>query len=340
VDGLACTDGTRQVRVPPDVRPVNLTPHAAVLDTIVIRHGTTTDDSPELSAVSIARGEGFARVDDEATEVSREWLNAGSRLISLTWLRRSSRITGLPGPQSGRQYVVSRITALAARSRQDLALPFGEVRDAAGGIGATGGLATFRARRLPSIGGWRRTAREPASRKALGSQWFTGAIFAFAMVLLSGSLGLVPGVIGNADKDGWARDGQPWTSWLTVFGAAGLVALALAMWTRRGKILDDRGNAYIVEEQTISWQHEQKASEFTAMRDQSADVLQVAGPGAPGGRGQARAEMAPLYAALGSRLGQRKATWPQRMYALFFAGDRLVVPGLRLGTESVPAERT
>jgi hypothetical protein len=42
---------------------------------------------------------------------------------------------------------------------------------------------------------------------------------------------------------------------------------------------------------------------------------------------------------LGIQLGQRSATWPQRLYPVHFTGERLVVPDLDLGRGSVPPER-
>jgi hypothetical protein len=42
---------------------------------------------------------------------------------------------------------------------------------------------------------------------------------------------------------------------------------------------------------------------------------------------------------LGIQLGQRSATWPQRVYPVHYTGEYLTVPGLDLGRGSVPAER-
>jgi len=46
-----------------------------------------------------------------------------------------------------------------------------------------------------------------------------------------------------------------------------------------------------------------------------------------------------LAVGVGIQLGQRARTWPRRMYPVNFSGGRLVVPDLRLGADSVPAER-
>ena len=42
---------------------------------------------------------------------------------------------------------------------------------------------------------------------------------------------------------------------------------------------------------------------------------------------------------LGIQLGQRSATWPQRLYPVYYTGEHLVVPDLTLGRDSVPAQR-
>ena len=47
----------------------------------------------------------------------------------------------------------------------------------------------------------------------------------------------------------------------------------------------------------------------------------------------------------GVQLGQRSwdrtpsQQWPQQVYPIFHAGDRLVVPDLQLGAETVPSQR-
>jgi hypothetical protein len=46
-----------------------------------------------------------------------------------------------------------------------------------------------------------------------------------------------------------------------------------------------------------------------------------------------------LPVGLGIQLGLRASKWPKHVYPVHFAGGRLVVPNLRLGATSVPAER-
>jgi hypothetical protein len=46
-----------------------------------------------------------------------------------------------------------------------------------------------------------------------------------------------------------------------------------------------------------------------------------------------------LAVGLGIQLGQRANAWPRHMYPVFYAHQRLVVPQLLLGAESVPTER-
>ena len=47
-----------------------------------------------------------------------------------------------------------------------------------------------------------------------------------------------------------------------------------------------------------------------------------------------------LAVGLGVQLGQRPHNWPWRMYPAFFDQGQLVIPGLQLGAESVPPQRT
>jgi hypothetical protein len=47
-----------------------------------------------------------------------------------------------------------------------------------------------------------------------------------------------------------------------------------------------------------------------------------------------------LTIGLGIQLGQRRHEWPMHAYPVYYAGRRLTVPDLRLGADSVPAERT
>jgi hypothetical protein len=233
--------------------------------------------------VAIAPDGRVARVaDDSAVLGEEEWLNAGGGLIRHVRLRRSRRVTGLPPAEPGVRYLVSRVTALAAWGRADLVFPFGEVREG-GRIVAVRGVASFRVRR--DVAAWlrdRRAARrERRSRQEQSRQWLTAVMFAAATALLSGALGLLPGALDNARKNGWAGGGQAWTAWLTVvFGVvgAGLLVWAAVRWRRLGTLLEDRGTAYVIEEQQIAWQHEEKASVLALIEREFASVLRVPGP--------------------------------------------------------------
>jgi hypothetical protein len=233
--------------------------------------------------VSISPDGRFARVDDERARLSQGWLNTGGGLVRLTRMRRSSRVAGLPAPRPGTRYVVPRVTALAARGRGDLVFPFDELRDADGRVVGARGLAAFRrglagAERYRD---WRAAVQERRARRRLTKQWLTGVLFAAATALLSGAIGLFPGAVDNARRFGWGAGGQLWTAWLTVgFGAAGAALLIVAAWRwrRRGAMLDDRGTAYVIEEQAIGWQHEEKASVLADIGAQFASVLRVPGP--------------------------------------------------------------
>lgn len=73
----------------------------------------------------------------------RGWLGTATDLVQLTTLRRSRRMTSLPEPQPGTTYVVSRLTAHAARHRRDLVFPLAEVRGGHGRvIGVRGWVPT------------------------------------------------------------------------------------------------------------------------------------------------------------------------------------------------------
>jgi hypothetical protein len=266
---------------------VNLTEHQVVLDAF---EQAAAGEDPGATPPSVVRlpPEGRpARVRDDRARLSQRWLNTGTGLVRLTRLRRSSDLVDLPPPKPGARYVVSRITALAARRRGDLVFPFGEHRDPAGRITRVSGLATFR----PGWAlrhwyrDWRTAACGRRARKPLGSQALTGVLFAMATALLSGALALLPGAADNAQQNGWAGGGQFWASWLTVcFGVAGLAVLGAAAWRwrRRAVIVDERGTAYVIEEQAIAWRHEEKESVLTAIGKGFASTLRVPGPDALG----------------------------------------------------------
>ena len=288
--------------LPPVEQLVNLTEHEIALKTLDPAGADDEQASAMPSAVRLPPEGRFARVEDHQAALSQERLNTGVALVSLTRLRRSGKLADLPPPRPGARYVVSRITASAASRRGDLVFPFGEIRDSAGRVTAARGLASFRpawalAERFRD---WRVAASDRRTRKPLGRQWLTGVMFVVATALLSGALSLLPGAADNARQHGWDGGGQFWASWLTVgFGAAGLVVLSVAAWRwyRRGQILDERGTAYVIEEQAIAWRHEEKASVLAAIGAGFAATLRVPGAEALGENWnwQADADSAPLW---------------------------------------------
>ena len=281
---------------------MNLTEHEIVLESQIPSGAGDQWGSPQPSTVCLRPEGRLARVDDDGPRLGEAWLNAGSDLVRLTRMRRSRQVTGLPAARPGTRYVVPRLTALAARHRGDLVFPFREVRDTSGRVVRTRGLASFRRGRAVAdrYRDWRAAARDRRSRSPLNKLWLTGVLFASATALLSGALGLLPGVVDGWDQHGWAGGGQVWTSWLTgVFGGVGLVVLVWAAWRwrRRGLILDGRGTAYVIEEQAITWRHEEKASVLAIIGKEFASMLRVPGPEALGGswRWQAGADGAPQW---------------------------------------------
>jgi hypothetical protein len=268
--------------VPRAERLVNLTEHDVAVEAMRPPKAGDGWGSPGSTMLTIAPDGRVARVADDDALLDEGWLNADGGLIRHARLRRSRRVAGLPPAEMGVRYLVPRLTALAAWSRTDLVFPFREVREG-GRIVAVRGLASFRARR--DLAAWlrdRRAARrDRRSRQMQGRQWVTAVMFASATALLSGALGLLPGALDNASKKGWAGGGQGWTAWLTVvFGAvgAGLLVWAAVRWRRLGTLLEDRGTAYVIEEQQIAWQHEEKASVLALIGREFASVLRVPGP--------------------------------------------------------------
>jgi hypothetical protein len=268
------------VGLPPAERLVNLTAHGVVLVSqqppfwLAGQAGTAP-------LVHVPADGGFARVDDDAVRLGERLLNTTSGLISLTRLRRGGRLVDLPAPEPGIRYVVSRLTALAARGRDDLVFPFGEIREADGRITGARGLGSFGISGSPwrRLGEWRAAAREGRASRPLSRPWLTGVLFAVATALLSGALGTLPGAL-----DGVQPGRGMWTSWemrLTVaFGAAGMMMLAGAAWRwyAREVAVEERGTAYVINEMVPVWRHEEKAAVLTEAGSGFAAALLVPGP--------------------------------------------------------------
>ena len=130
-----------EVALPAGERLVNLTEHDVML---VARPGSGSDALAEPSLARIPSDGRFARVDDGSARVRERLIDTESGVVRLTWLHRSDRLVDLPAPKAGIRYVVSRVTALAARDRGDLVFPFVEIRDEHGRVTAAQGLASFR----------------------------------------------------------------------------------------------------------------------------------------------------------------------------------------------------
>ena len=109
----------------------------------------------------------------------------------------------------------------------------------------------------------------------------TGVLFAIATASLSGALSLFPTSLDEAKANGWGTAWASWTLRLTVvFAVAGLAALIAAAWRwyERGVLLAERGTAYVIEEQAITWRHEEKTSVLADVGSGFAAVLRVPGP--------------------------------------------------------------
>jgi hypothetical protein len=265
--------------LPPAEQLVNLTVHdvALVAQSPPFYLAGQADAAP---LICIRPDGGVARVDDDEARLGEHLLNTGSGLVSLTRLRRDGRLAELPDPVPGTRYVVSWLTALAARGRADLVFPFGEIRDGDGRITAACGLGSF------SPGGplrerlreRRAAARERRALHPVGRSWI-GVLFAVATALLSGALGTLPGALdATPGRHGiWAL----WTMRLTVtFGVLGLVVLVLAAWwwhiqeTVRG----EHGTAYVIDERAALWRREEKTAVLAEVSSGFAAALMVPGP--------------------------------------------------------------
>jgi hypothetical protein len=276
--------------LPPVEQLVNLTGHIVAAESLMASPGGD-DSAPVPSTVAFAPDGQLARVADDRMLLSDGWwLNTADGLLKLTRLRRrAGPVTGLPAARPSVRYLVSRITALAVRDRPDLVFPFGELRDGQGRVTAVAGLAAF-----PSgtavrerYRDWQARIAERRARRPLTGEWRTGLLFALATAMLSGWLGLLPGTIDNAVKNGWARNGQAWTSWLTVvFLVLGVITFiwAARRWYSWQRVRAGRGTAYVIEEEAIAWRHEEKQWVLAELAGGFARVLRVPGPEALGER--------------------------------------------------------
>jgi hypothetical protein len=109
---------------------VNLTPHP-----VKIYSGGTPDrvDNPDDGVVLTLPPAGqFARLSEavtgEDTVVTEEGVEISVSTVSY------AEVEGLPSPQQGTVYVVPLMTALAAAGRQDLLVPYEQVRNQEGTV--------------------------------------------------------------------------------------------------------------------------------------------------------------------------------------------------------------
>ena len=269
---------------------VNLTEHEIVLDAQPLRaSGGDLGGGVPPSPLRIPRAGEFARVDDAGARLGDSLLSLPAGRVLLTRLRRSRRLIDLPVAEPGTRYLVSRLTAHAARHRADLVFPLAEIRDSQGRVVGARGLGTYRrslalAERYRD---WRARSGDRRSRRSLPAQWPTGVLFAAGTALLSGALGLLPGVLDDITANGWAARSQAWTDWLTVvFLLAGIAVLGVAVrrWLAFMRKRGERGTAYVIEEQAIHWLHEEKAAVLATISDNFASVLRVPGAEALGAR--------------------------------------------------------
>jgi len=267
---------------PSSERLVNLTEHEVFLDAV---HQPADEEHglPEPSVIRVPPAGQFARLDEDRARLGEGWLVTAADRVRLTRLRRSRRVMDLPGPVPGTRYVVSRLTADAARDRSDLVFPLSEIRDDAGRVVGARGLGVYRPTMAVAerFRDWRARAWERRLRRSLPEDWLTGVLFAVATALLSAALALLPGALDNARAHGWAGGGQAWTAWLTVaFLALGVLSLGLAgrRWLIRQRMLGQRGTAYVVDEQAIYWLPEEKKSVLATISAGFQRTLLVPGP--------------------------------------------------------------
>lgn len=171
------------------------------------------------SLVRVPPGGSFARVDDDAATIGRELLATRPGVFSLTHLRRNGRLVDLPAPQPGTRYLVSRLTALAARGRADLAFPFGEVSKDDGKVACALGLGASAPGRIRGgVSRKRQAAGIRLASRPVDKQWLISALFAAATLFACSSgrrLALFPEPTAGASRRAgmgqrrrWAQPGS------------------------------------------------------------------------------------------------------------------------------------
>lgn len=293
--GWLMTDETEEqphvlgAMLPPVERLVNLTEHAITVESLTTSLNKE-DGAPVPSMATFTPDGRLTRIPDGHTWLDEGWINTPSGLLRETCLRRRiGSALGLPPAEPGVRYLVSRMTALAARDRMDLVFPVEKFRDKQGRVIAARGLATFPSESATRqrYRDWQRRTAERRSRRSLVGEWRTGPQFALATAFLCVWLGLLAGIMDNTLKSGLAGGGQIWTTLLSaVFFALGAITSTLAVrrWYVRQKVRADRGTAYVIEEQAIAWRHEDRLRVLGELAGGFARMLRVPGPEALGER--------------------------------------------------------
>jgi hypothetical protein len=111
------------------IRLVNLTPHRLV---VIAGIDATTPRAPDGPSARIEELRGAPAI-----------LNTDLGPLPVVPVTYADRIVNLPDPALGVRYVVSRVTAIAAATRDDVLFPLDEVRDADGAIVGCRSLGCF-----------------------------------------------------------------------------------------------------------------------------------------------------------------------------------------------------
>jgi hypothetical protein len=216
------------------------------------------------SLTTIPAGGEMARVEEP--HAREEILHTTDGPIRVVTFHRSRRVRSLQKPRPGVAYLVSRLTAFAARHRDDLVFPTDERRDSRGTVIGAGALGRFPGSplSLTSVRKWRWFVRRTGTLKILVlPDWGIGVVFTVAVAFVGAALGVFP------DHSRWL--------WAVIYGAVGLTALAAGgvMWRTRNVLMRRRGTAYVIEELDARWTHEEKESFLAEVRTSFAAKLDV-----------------------------------------------------------------
>lgn len=258
----------------PDVPIVNLTAHDVMLD---VQVGPPPEDGeiPAILPVRLPPAGRIARVAErDAESVS---LHAESGVVRRVTMPRSRSVSGLPDRVPGVVYLVSRLTAHAARSRPDLVFPHAERRDQDGAILGVQAVGSYLSRWSP---GWwvvaARTRLRAVRGRALGLErpWLIALSFAASTALVGAALGVLgDGIVNNkGNASHWWAGG--------VFAVCGLAFGAVGgwLWWSGKRLQSQYGTAYVIDEIADTWTYEEKRSFLMTMRTWFVRTLTVPGP--------------------------------------------------------------